>query len=74
VARNSASTAPYRPSANIFCSAQDAIRAEHHVRQPDSSWLMREYSAPSEEIHLAAFDCRLRLESVYERVEFDAAN
>jgi len=26
--------------------AQDEIRAEHHVRQPDGSWLMREYFRP----------------------------
>lgn len=61
-----------------FCEyllfAQDEIRAEHHVRQSDSSWLMREYSAPSDEIHLASIDCRLRLDAVYERVEFGPVN
>jgi len=51
--------------------AQDEIHAEHHVRQPDGSWLMREYSSPSDEIDLKSIDCRLRLADVYERVEFE---
>jgi Uma2 family endonuclease len=54
--------------------AQDEVRAEHQARQPDGSWLMREYSAPSDEIHLHSIDCRLRLADVYERVEFEAAS
>ncbi len=54
--------------------AWNEIRAEHHVRQPDGSWLMREYVAPSDEIDLKAIGCRLRLSDVYERVEFEAAS
>ena len=54
--------------------AQDEIHAEHHVRQPDNSWLMREYSSPSDEIVLDSIGCRLRLSDLYERVEFEAAN
>ena len=54
--------------------AQDEIRAEHHVRQPDGSWLMREYSAPTDEIDLKSIGCRIRLADVYERVEFEAAS
>jgi Uma2 family endonuclease len=49
--------------------SQDKIRAEHHVRQPDGAWLMREYSSLSDEIDLASIGCRLRLQDVYERVE-----
>lgn len=52
--------------------AQDEIRAEHHVGQSDGSWLMREYSAPTDEIELKSIVCRLRLRDVYERVEFEA--
>jgi Uma2 family endonuclease len=52
--------------------AQDEIRAEHHVRQPDGSWLFREFSGPSGEIELASIGCRLQLQSLYERVEFEA--
>jgi Uma2 family endonuclease len=49
--------------------SQEKIAAEHHVRQPDGAWLMREYSLPSDEIRLSSIGCRLRLEDVYERVE-----
>lgn len=54
--------------------AQDKVYAEHHVRQADNSWLMREYSASSDEIDLKSIDCRLRLADVYERVEFETAS
>jgi Uma2 family endonuclease len=54
--------------------ARNEIHAEHHVRQPDESWLMREYCSPSDEIHLDSIGCRLLLADVYERVEFDAAS
>jgi Uma2 family endonuclease len=58
-----------------FCEylllAQDQMRAEHHVRQPDGSWLMREYFSPSDEIQLTAIGCSLLLKSVYERVELE---
>ena len=48
---------------------QSEIRAEHHVRQPDGAWLMREYLSLSDEIDLTSIACRLRLQDVYERVE-----
>ncbi len=51
--------------------SQDQIGAEHHVRQPDGSWLMREYSTPSDEIRITSIGCSLRLEAVYERVQFE---
>jgi Uma2 family endonuclease len=49
--------------------SQDKVHAEHHVRQPDGAWLMREYSSLSDEIDLPSIACRLRLQDVYERVE-----
>jgi Uma2 family endonuclease len=52
---------------------QDEIRAEHHVRQPDGSWLFREITDPAAEIVLTSIGCRLGLGSLYERVEFDAS-
>jgi len=52
--------------------AQDAIRAEHHVHQKDSSWLFRELSGPDTVIDLQSIGCRLNLGSLYERVELDA--
>jgi len=54
--------------------AQDEIRAEHHVRHIDGSWVMREYSSLSDEIELQSIGCRLLLKDVYERVEFEAAS
>jgi Uma2 family endonuclease len=49
---------------------QDEIRAEHHVRQPDGCWLFREITNPAAEIALNSIGCQLRLDSLYERVQF----
>lgn len=49
--------------------SQDKVRAEHHVRQSDGAWLMREYSSLSGEITLPSIGCHVRLQDVYERVE-----
>ena len=51
--------------------SQDAIRAEHHIRQPDGSWLFREFSSPDTEIVLESIGCRLPLGALDERVEFE---
>jgi Uma2 family endonuclease len=51
--------------------AQDTLRAEHHVRQTDGSWLFREFTSRGDVIELNSIGCRLKLESVYETVEFD---
>jgi Uma2 family endonuclease len=51
--------------------SQDTMRAEHHVRQPDNSWLFREFTGPSDEIDLKSIGCRLQLQSLYKRVEFE---
>ena len=69
-AKNSATTVRWNPSPNISCSNRDEIRAEHHVRQPDGSWLFREIANPAVEISLDSIGCRMRLDSLYERVEF----
>jgi len=53
--------------------AQDSIRAEHHVRQPDGAWLFHEFSSPGDELVLNSIGCRLNLGSLYERVEFETA-
>jgi Uma2 family endonuclease len=51
---------------------QDAVRAEHYVRQPDGAWLLREFLSPESEIELNSIGCHLKLDSLYERVEFEA--
>lgn len=50
--------------------AQDKLRIEHYVRQPDNRWLYTAITEPHEEIYLASIDCRLRLSDVYDKVEF----
>ena len=57
--------------AEYLLLAPDAIRAEHHVRQTDGAWLFHEYSAPDDELRLNSIGCRLKLDSLYERVEFE---
>lgn len=52
--------------------AQDDMRAELHTRQPDSSWLFREFTGPNDEIELKSIACRLQLQSLYKRVEFES--
>ncbi len=54
--------------------AQSETQAEHHVRQADGSWLMREYGSATDEIRLDSIGCCLLLADVYERVEFEAAS
>jgi Uma2 family endonuclease len=58
--------------AEYLLLAQDEVRAEHHIRQLDGSWLFREFTSPAAEIELLTIGCRLGLESLYERVEFEA--
>jgi Uma2 family endonuclease len=53
--------------------AQDAIRAEHHVRQEDGSWLFREFNGPDSVIALKSIGCTLHLGDLYEHAEFEAA-
>ncbi len=50
--------------------AQDEIRAEHHVRQADGSWLFREIGGPEGVIELKSIGCRLALGSLYEKARF----
>src|SRR3569833_2946812 len=53
--------------------AQDRVFVAHHIRQSDGSWLMREYTSLTDDIELPAIGCRLRLDAVYARVDFEAA-
>jgi Uma2 family endonuclease len=51
--------------------AQDRVFVEHHIRQPDGAWLMREYTSLSDGIELTSIGCGLKLAAVYARVEFE---
>ena len=53
--------------------AQDAIRAKHHVRQDDGSWLFREFNGPEATIELKSIGCTLHLGDLYAHAEFEAA-
>jgi len=48
---------------------QDRIGVEHHTRQADGTWLMREYIDLPEEVECASVGCRLSLSRLYARVE-----
>jgi Uma2 family endonuclease len=51
--------------------AQDAMRAEHHVRQPDGSWLFREFNGPEAVVELKSIGCQLRLGTLYRKARMD---
>ena len=44
---------------------QDAVYAEHYSRQPDGSWLLREYRGEDAHIPLPALTCELPLGAIY---------
>ena len=48
---------------------QKAMRASHHSRQPDGSWLLRDLAGPEAVIKLDSIQCTLTLAALYERVE-----
>jgi len=51
--------------------AQDAMRAEHHVRQQDGSWLFREFTGPDAVVELKSIGCQLRLGTLYRKARLD---
>jgi Uma2 family endonuclease len=55
--------------AEYLLLAQDAIRAEHHVRQDDGSWVFRELNGPDVWIELKSVGCTLQLGDLYEHAE-----
>ncbi|ETW93057.1 MAG: hypothetical protein ETSY1_40940, partial [Candidatus Entotheonella factor] len=49
--------------------AQDKVRIEHYVRQGDQ-WILSEISDLNNTLHLAAVDCTIALQEVYDKVQF----
>jgi Uma2 family endonuclease len=47
--------------------SQDEVLVEHHVRQPDGSWLMREHRA-GERLELATLGCAVAVDDLYLKV------
>jgi Uma2 family endonuclease len=50
---------------------QDRIGCEHWTRQPDGSWLLREFTDPLKSIELKSIGCNIQLGSLYDRVNFE---
>lgn len=50
--------------------AQDKVRVEHFIRQPDGQWLQREYTQAEEVIHLTSVNIDLPVQTVYEGIPF----
>lgn len=51
--------------------AQDEIRLEQYVRQPDGQWLLYDYRSLDEVAELKSIGCSLVLRDVYDKVRFD---
>lgn len=51
--------------------AQDRVHVELFQRQPDGSWLLREFSALSDHVELNSVSCQLPLADVYHKVTMD---
>ena len=49
--------------------AQDRMHVEHHVRQGDGSWVLREYAVVDDVLELRSIGCRLALAEVYQKVK-----
>lgn len=47
---------------------QEKVLVEHHVKQPDGSWLLTEVRALEATLELPSIGCRLALADIYERV------
>jgi Uma2 family endonuclease len=58
--------------AEYLLVAQDRVHAELYTRQPDDSWLLREWNDPAEEIELVSLGCRLKVAGIYAKVDFAA--
>ena len=53
--------------------AQDEVRLEQYVKQPNGVWLLFEYSALENVVELSSISCSLALRDVYDKVSFDQA-
>lgn len=53
--------------------SQDKVHVEHFVKQAPQQWLLTEYNALSDVLHIAQLDESLVLSDIYDKVEFDTA-
>jgi Uma2 family endonuclease len=53
--------------------AQDRPHLEHHVRQPDGSWILHETNNLEDTIHLKSVQCSLRMADIYLKIDFSSS-
>jgi Uma2 family endonuclease len=58
--------------ADYMIVAQDSARVEHYARQPDGSWLLREFRSLADVVTISSISAEVSLASIYEDVEFNA--
>ena len=51
--------------------AQDEPLIEHYVRQPDATWVLRDFTSMEAVIELKSIECTLALADIYSRVSFE---
>lgn len=51
--------------------AQDEIRFEQYIRQPNGQWLLFEHLNVDGAVELASIECTLKLSDVYDRITFE---
>ncbi len=56
--------------ADYVVAAQDSALVEHYSRQPDGSWLLKEYTSPSDMVRIASIPAEISLAAIYENVKF----
>jgi Uma2 family endonuclease len=52
-------------------AAQDSVRIERYLRQPDDQWLFTEAAEMDAQLELPSIGCTLLLSDVYEKVTFE---
>ena len=53
--------------------AQDRPHLEHHVRQPDGSWILHETNNLEDTIHLKSVQCSLRMAAISLKIDFSSS-
>ena len=53
--------------------AQDEVRLEHYIKQPNGQWFLFESSSLDTVVELSSISCSLALRDVYDKILFDSA-
>ena len=48
---------------------QSQIRIEQYTRQPDNSWMLRDYQRPEEELRIDSIGVSIPLQQIYDRID-----